>query len=314
MDSPFQRASSIEPKLKAFIWGGSGVGKTILALQFPKPVMIDMESGSSLYGKSFKFDVLSTTDPDQVIEAVRGLKHDKHPYKTLILDPITIFWEALQKKWSDIYLKRLTGTKAHKHEYYDMQPGDWGTIKGEYKELIQDLLAIDMNVIVIAREKTNYKDGEFMKVAGVTFDAEKHTDYAFDTVLRLFVEGGKYFMMKQKDRSNRLPDDPIPTSYKKLEELFGKEVLDRKVEPVVYAKKAQKDQITKLCAELKIPSTTLNDRLKNCGATCLNDLSEKNATEFIAKLLAVKAAAKKATDKKVEPKKKGETNATGKSG
>jgi len=59
--SPFQKAKSLDKRLKLFLWGDSGAGKTTLALQFPKPVVIDMERGTDLYGESFDFDVLRAT-------------------------------------------------------------------------------------------------------------------------------------------------------------------------------------------------------------------------------------------------------------
>jgi hypothetical protein len=43
--SPFQKAKSLDRRLKLFLWGDSGVGKTTLALQFPRPVVIDLEGG-----------------------------------------------------------------------------------------------------------------------------------------------------------------------------------------------------------------------------------------------------------------------------
>ena len=39
--SPFQKARSLPKRLKLFLWGDSGVGKTTLALQFPSPVAKD---------------------------------------------------------------------------------------------------------------------------------------------------------------------------------------------------------------------------------------------------------------------------------
>ena len=93
--SPFQKAVSVEKRLKLFLWGDSGVGKTTLALQFPKPVVIDMEGGADLYGDDFKFDVLKAVTADQVADAVDWLRENSHDYRTLILDPVTVYWDAL---------------------------------------------------------------------------------------------------------------------------------------------------------------------------------------------------------------------------
>ena len=123
--SPFQRAGSRNNRLKLFLWGDSGVGKTTLALQFCNPVVIDLEAGTELYGEAFTFDVLHATTADEVMEAVDWLLKNRHDYRTLVIDPITIYWDALQKKWSDIFLRRNKGSKGYRHEFYDLQPKDW---------------------------------------------------------------------------------------------------------------------------------------------------------------------------------------------
>ena len=43
MNSPFTHAQKRHRKIKLFLWGSYGVGKTSIALQFPKPVLIDLE-------------------------------------------------------------------------------------------------------------------------------------------------------------------------------------------------------------------------------------------------------------------------------
>jgi len=132
--SPFQKAKTLGKRLKLFLWGDSGTGKTTLALQFPRPAVIDLEGGADLYGDNFGFDVLRASTADEVMEAVQWLLTHAHPYRTLVIDPITIYWDSLQKKWSDIFLRRNKGTKGHKFEYYDLQPRDWMTVKAELKE------------------------------------------------------------------------------------------------------------------------------------------------------------------------------------
>lgn len=203
---PFIKAKASKRRLKLFLWGDSGSGKTTLALHFPSPVVIDLEGGTELYGESFDFSVLPATDADEVTAAVDWLARNKHGYRTLIIDPITIYWEMLQKKWSDIFLNRNKAGKGYKHEFYEMQVKDWNTVKAEYKDFLRSLIILDMNVILIAREKTKYAEGSTMRAIGETFDAEKSTHYIFDTTLRLSVNGeGKHLGLTLKDRSNKLP-------------------------------------------------------------------------------------------------------------
>jgi hypothetical protein len=282
--SPFQKARSLDKRLKLFLWGDSGVGKTTLALKFPKVVVIDLEGGTDLYGESFDFDVLRTSTADEVMDAVQWLLTHRHPYRTLIIDPITVYWDALQKKWSDIFLRRNKGSKGYKFEFYDLQPRDWMTVKAEFKDLIRKLIALDMNVIVTARQKVQYADGAFMKAIGETFDGEKSLPYLFDTIVRLYRDKkGRFLGECLKDRSNKLPLGEFECSFARLEELFGKKTLTRRARPVASATDEQKRQIREHVGRFEMTPEQVARRLAAYGAESLDDLTEENAQVIIRK-------------------------------
>jgi hypothetical protein len=289
--SPFQKARSLEKRLKLFLWGDSGVGKTTLSLQFPKPVVIDLEGGADLYGETFDFDVLRASTADEVMEAVEWLLTRPHAYRTLVIDPITVYWDALQKKWSDVFLRRNKGSKGYKFEFYDLQPRDWMTVKAEFKDLIRKLIALDMNVIVTARQKVQYADGAFMKAIGETFDGEKSLPYLFDTIVRLYRdEKGRFLGECLKDRSNKLPAGAFEVSYARFEELFGKKALARKARPTAFATDEQKRQIRDSIARFGLSPEQVTKRLAAYGAESLDDLTEENARVIIGKFESALAA------------------------
>ena len=289
--SPFQKARSLDKRLKLFLWGDSGVGKTTLALQFPKPVVIDLEGGADLYGESFDFDVLRASTADEVMDAARWLLTHAHPHRTLVIDPITVYWDALQKKWSDIFLRRNKGSKGYKFEFYDLQPRDWMTVKAEFKDLIRKIIALDMTVIVTARQKVQYADGAFMKAIGETFDGEKSLPYLFDTIVRLYRdEKGRFLGECLKDRSNKLPPGEIEASYARFEELFGKATLQRKARPTVFATQEQKRQIREHIARFAMTPEQVARRLAAYNAESLIDLTEENARVIIGKFESALAA------------------------
>ena len=286
---PFKRAGKSRKRLKLFLWGDSGVGKTTLALRFPKPVVIDMEGGTELYGEDFNFDVISTTDSDQAMQAVDWLATNAHPYQTLIVDPVTIYWDALQRKWSDIFLRRNKGSKGFKYEYYDLQPKDWLTVKAEFKEFVRKLLALNMAVVVTAREKTKYKDGSFMQAAGETFDGEKSLPYMFDVVLRLFLDdAGKHWAQALKDRSNRLPKEPFPAEFEAFAPLLSGEAEQRPAP--LPANDEQKQTIRRLLSELRVSEEKALERFRAYGAASLDALPAEKAEVIIGKLEAAIAA------------------------
>ncbi len=293
--SPFRKAKTQEKRLKLFLWGDYGTGKTTLALQFPKPVVIDMERGSDLYGDDFDFEVLHATTADEVMAAVEWLLKSRHEHRTLVIDPITVYWDALQRKWSDIFLKRNKGSKGYKFEFYDLQPRDWMTVKAEFKEFIRKLVALDMNVIVTARQKALYDQGALMKVIGETFDGERSLPYLFDTIVRMSRdEKGRFMGACLKDRSNRLPKEPFECSYGLFEGLFGKKALARKAKPVEPASEEQKRRIRELVEKFAMTPEQVSKRLAAYGAQCLDDLSDENALLILSKFetaLAAKAGA-----------------------
>lgn len=296
--SPFRKAKTIEKRLKLFLWGDSGVGKTMLSLKFPKPVVIDLEGGSDLYGDSFEFDVLKAGTADEAIEAVEWLLTHAHPYRTLVIDPVTVFWDALQKKWSDIFLKRNKGSKGYKFEFYDLQPRDWMTVKAEFKEFIRKLIALDMNVIVTARQKVQYADGAFMKAIGETFDGEKSLPYLFDTIVRLYRDPQGRFMGEcLKDRSNRLPQGEFEVSYGLFEKLFGKTTLGREARPLALATDEQKRRIRDHIERFGMTPEQVSKRLLAYGAECLDELAVESAEVIINKFES--ALAGKTTKKEV---------------
>lgn len=288
--SPFQPAVATERRLKLFLWGDSGVGKTTLALKFPRPAVIDMEGGTEHYGGAFAFEVLKATSADEVVQAVDWLLTRPHPYRTLIVDPVTLYWDALQRKWSDIFLRRNKTSKGHHLEFYDLQPRDWMTVKAEFKDLIRKLIQLDMNVIITARQKAQYADAGFMRVVGETFDGEKTLPYVFDTILRLYRDDAGRFMAENlKDRSNRLPRGQFEVSYGVFEQCLGSESLAREAAPLHLATPEQIAALRQFIMDFDLKPEHVAQRLAAYGASSLEALTTENAQLIIDKFTAAAA-------------------------
>ena len=72
------------------ICGDSGMGKTTLAVTFPKPIVIRAEDGLQAIpvdSRPDAFPVLSS--PDDLWDQLKGLISEQHDYKTLIIDSVT---------------------------------------------------------------------------------------------------------------------------------------------------------------------------------------------------------------------------------
>lgn len=195
MQNPFRVAKREERRMKIFLWGEFGTGKTTQALKFPSVACIDLERGSALYGDRFQFHRVESNNLDDLRGIVTFLKSGNHQYQTLLIDPITIVWELFQ------------------HQYKEFNPQIWNAIKKQYKNFMNALVDLDLHVIATARQKTKYKPGNFMQYDGETFDSDKSSVYLFDTVIQLYRdEQDRFFGFCSKDRSGRLPSGRFEVS------------------------------------------------------------------------------------------------------
>lgn len=151
---------------------------------------------------------------------------DGAPVKTFVIDPITVVNDAIAINYEN-KMKVKTGNSN-----YQLKPLDYKFIKAELKQLGMKLMALDMNVIVTARDKTLYSQAGFMEVAGTTADGPKEFPFLFDVVIRLEKKpDGKFWAYVEKDRTNTLPVN-FEYTYQEFVKYLGMENLER--EAVVF--------------------------------------------------------------------------------
>lgn len=152
-----EKPTVADEKPKILLFGDAGVGKTTAALQFPAPYVIDAERGTTAAQYVRRIvqrggAVFHTTDINEVIQEVRALQSESHPYKTLILDPITTVYDDLVDRCS-----------RHFGEEWGRHYREAGRVMKQLRNL---LLRLDMAVILNAHGKTEY--GEGMQRLGTT--------------------------------------------------------------------------------------------------------------------------------------------------
>jgi hypothetical protein len=206
--NPFRPAEQVAPKVKALVYGASGVGKTYLALTSPGPIaVIDTEGGTAFYANRVgpkglsRFDVLPTKTFAQVEAALVYLRANPKDYETLVIDPVTVLYETLQDAAQDRRAEVRHNAEA------DLEMLDWQRIKRAYKRLMTDLVNLPMHVVVTARETdlteervTTGGRKERVKI-GHKPDAEKSTPYYFDTTIRLVPAAKGREAVIEKDRT-----------------------------------------------------------------------------------------------------------------
>lgn len=293
---PFRRAEPGRGRVKIFMWGDTGTGKTPLALQFPAPTVLDCEHGTDPYADSCVFHVTHPRTPDEVETAIKWLLSNTHDFKTCIIDPWSVYWESVQEGWVDKFLRQRGGTEGHKEEFYDVQPRDWVHIKRGTKRLFRLLVALDMNVIVTARSKAEYArgGGEFMKKIGDTFDGDRSLPYWFDIHLQTSRwENGTYHARVIRDRNRVIKDQEFMIAaadgdfslgYRHFQHLFSDEVLTRPAEPTPLATAEQKEEMQEYFRALELPADGIARRLAAYNADTLADLTARSAETILEKL------------------------------
>lgn len=227
IDDLFIKAKPKATRLKMYIYGKPGTGKTVTSLQFPDPAVVDTQKGVIHYREDFdfhEFNVEDPSDPSAIEMAVDQLIEEPGPFKTFVIDSMTDVWDRMVQK--RIRYKRDKENDPH----YELQPGDWGYLKNRIKYFIQKLLSLDMNIIATAESKKEYDnstDDDTLKVIGTKPDGHKKIPHIFDVVIELTADNeGHHWAHVKKDRTNTLPKN-FEFTYAAFAKHVGIEGLER---------------------------------------------------------------------------------------
>lgn len=264
----------VDQRLKLLMFGPAGVGKTWAAVQLPMPYIIDTEGGTNHYGEKIRESggaVFQTTDMAEVIDEVRSLMTEQHPYQTLVIDPFTVLFNTLVEEG-----EREVGSDFGRHYQWANK---------FCKRLFNMLAMLDMNVIVTCHSKNEY--GENMTVHGTTFDGWKKLDYLFDLVIELTKAGQKRIAEVRKTRLLEFPDgDQFEWSYAALAERYGFERIEAAVVAVELATPEQCERLVDLIRLCSVSDSTTAKWLKKANATEWADMTAEQVGKCIAALEA----------------------------
>lgn len=265
-----------EKRLKMFVYGPAGVGKTTAAIQFPNSYIFDTEKGTDFYANTIlkaNSAVLQTANPDDIQDELKLLLTEQHDYKTVIIDPITQVYNATQEKWQRIF-EKYSKTEKDK-EIQDFGMRFWAKVKSNFKAIQRLLMQLDMNVIVTSHQKDVYGSG--MTKTGVTFDSMKGDDYLFDLIFRVERNGKDLIAIKVKERAEigfeRFPDSFV-WSYDNFCKYYGKEIIEKDVGQIQLATIQQIEKIKYLLEIIKVEDEIINKWFTKAD---VEDWSEMNS-------------------------------------
>lgn len=252
----------VTKRLKLFMYGPAGVGKTTAAIQFPNSYIIDSEKGTENYDKLIKSSgsvVFNTNDINEAIQEVKSLLTEKHTYRTLVIDPITTLWNDLLEK-----CEAKVGSDFGRH---------YGQANKTMKRLANLIMALDMNVVITAHAKKEY--GQNLAVIGQTFEGWKQLDYWFDLVIELNKgkKDKKRYGKVVKTRLEQFPDgDDFEWSYAEVCNRYNPEMLEREANSIPLATDDQIAEIESLIAIVRLPEGTVDKWFAKAGVDVWEDM------------------------------------------
>jgi hypothetical protein len=272
-----------EKRLKMFVYGPAGVGKTTAAIQFPNAYIIDTERGTDFYAETINKSnsaVFQTLNVDDVKEELKALATEKHAFKTLIIDPITQLYNNTQEKWTRIFEQYAKNDKEKDIQDFGMRY--WGKVKGDFKGIQRLMLALDMNVIITSHQKDVY-GGSFSKI-GTTFDSMRGDDYLFDLVFQVERRGKDLIAHTIKERAEigkaKFPDEFV-WSYDNFKKFYGAEIIEKEAIPVVMASDEQVARANKLIEIVKVDEATVNKWFDKADVDSFDEMNGEQITKVI---------------------------------
>jgi hypothetical protein len=240
-------------KIKAVLYGVSGVGKTTLALSFPTPYYFDVEGGAKgpqyrdllqKSGGAYMGPEEGTLSFDTLIAQMRALATETHSYKTLIVDSLTKLFQ--------------TAIAVEQEKLGDRDA--FGASKKPAISAMRRVVAwasrLDMNIWFICHETAEWgldAKGQRSEIGRIP-DVWDKLIYELDLAVQAVKNGQQRMAIVKKSRLINFPDlERFPLEYGEFLARHGKEVVESPSSPVILALPEQVSEVTKLLEIVKIP-------------------------------------------------------------
>lgn len=269
-------------RMKAFVFGIWGSGKTMAAIQFPHSVIIDTEKGTENYSRSINNSesvVLMSSNSDEIKDEIKVLLTEKHNYRTLTIDPVTELRNAIQEKWTRVFDKYAKTEKEVEMQDYGMRY--WAKVNGEYKSVLRMLKQLDMNVFLTAHQKDVY-DGNTK--SGVGPDSGKNDLHMFDYAFQVRIENGKLIAKTVKERAEigepKFPKE-FEWSYQNFCNYYGKDEIEKESAPVPLATAEQAKELYQLISVVNVDKEEVQKWLDKADCDEFSEMTEAQILKCI---------------------------------
>lgn len=271
-------------KPKVLIYGKPGVGKTWQALDFPSVFYVDTEGGANLQHYTDKLERAGGVylGPEQgsldfgtVIEQIDALSTERHDFRTVVIDSITKLFQSTIANEAE----RLE--REHKKNEFgaDKRPA-----VSYMRRLVSKLTRLDMNVLLIAHEITEWgtdAQGNRAEV-GATFDAWPKLEYELHLALHVTKQGASRWAKVRKTRLLGFPDgERFAWDYDTFAERYGREIIEGEVKPLVLASPEEVAEIDRLVNTVKLADGWVEKTLAAANAETWSELTEEQASKTL---------------------------------
>ncbi len=268
-------------KPKILIYGKPGAGKTWTSLDFPSVYYIDTEGGADLEHYTDKLKASGgvyfgpaqgSLDFSAVIDQIEALATEKHNFKTVVIDSIT--------KLFNLEIANEAERLGDKNGFgADKKPAI-----ANMRRLINWLSRLDMNVILIAHEKSEWgldKNGQRSEI-GTTFDCWDKLEYELHLCLNIVKLGSERKAKVRKSRLTGFPDaDLFKWTYDEFANRYGREVIEQQSKPIMLITDVQMSEIERLLKVAKLPDGQVEKWFKAAAVSEWREMDSEKAQKII---------------------------------
>ena len=274
-------AELIKPgKIKAVLFGPSGVGKTTLALSFPCPYYFDVEGGArgpqyrellKKSGGAYLGPEDGTLSFDTLLDQMQALATEKHGFKTLIVDSLTkLFQTAIANEAERLGDKDAFGASKKPAVAY-------------MRRLVMWASRLDMNIWFVCHETAEWGmvNGQRAEVGRVA-DVWDKLIYELDLAVQAQKRGPQRVAIVKKSRLTNFPDaDTFTLEYGEFAARHGKEAVEADAGQIMLATPEQVAEVKKLLDLVRISDADIQKGFDKAGVSAWEEMTAEQITTWI---------------------------------
>lgn len=277
-------------KIKAVIFGVSGVGKTTLALSFPSPYYFDVEGGAKgpqyrellkKSGGAYMGPEDGTLSFDTLIEQMQALATEKHGYKTLIVDSLTKLFQS------------TIAAEAERLGDKDAFGASKKPAVSAMRRLVMWATRLDMNIWFVCHETAEWGmvGGQRTEIGRIP-DCWDKLVYELDLAVQAVKRGPSRLAIVKKSRLLAFPDgETFPLEYGEFAARHGKDGVEAEAGVIALATPEQVLEVKKLLTLAPIPDADLSKGFAKAGVEAWEEMTGEQIAKWIEYLRKKVAAA-----------------------